>query len=674
VFGDHEPVVQSHPLLPDARPPQFGRVDIWDLNGVVERPVNQYSANYRIVLAGLNPTWNLRAREMAMVWLNPRHPAVLAVGVHLKPQPREPRTVVSRVGTLRSLAAWAAEQQLPDDLAGWDVEDFHRYLHACTQRLAIGSVNEHIVVIKALHQFGPVLADRGLPADPWPGRPASHVLGLRYSDELSTPVLPPEAWFPLVRGAWTYIHTFGPDILRARATWQGLQAKARPLRSRATTVLTRWLADPDRCIPVHTRAGDALAGKVNWSMLGVMIGASDNVFHSAPPAGQRLRARVLDEVAAGRGTQTGVITDLHQVTRPDGSIGPWHPGLHPRQMWLECIALRNACYIFTAALSMMRDSELRAITHDSVVEHYGAPAVAATKRKRDPDLPTRHWWIIEPVAQALLTAAELSEHPELTFASVRGTGNENELFASTQAIESFIARVNTHRQHTGLDTIPTDRVTPHMFRRTMAMLTRDYAGSEIALGMQLKHAATRALANRSTQGYAATAPAWARYFDDALASARFERLRDLYDTHRRGQTIGYGPAADRLRDTFDTVTRTAQTQQGDARVEYDLLRRARISLRFGTLNHCALDEANPTDAKCLDNAVVPPGHRGPLVDRCQPGRCANSVIGPEHLPVWRAEEHSLLTLLDTPNLAPCRRTQLTRELDDVHAVLRKATP
>lgn len=206
----------------------------------------------------------------------------------------------------------------------------------------------------------------------------------------------------------------------------------------------------------------------------------------------------------------------------------------------------------------------------------------------------------------------------------------------------------------------------------MAMLTRDYPGSEIALGMQLKHAATRALANRSTQGYAASAPAWATYFDDALTDARFEKLRDLYDAHRRGDIIGYGPDADQLRSTFDAVTAAVQAHNGDARVEYDLLRRARITVRFGTLNHCTLDEANPIDAKCLEKTVVPPGHHGPLVDRCQPTRCPNSVVAPEHLPIWRSEEHSLLTLLETPKLAPCRRTQLQQELDDVRVVIRKA--
>lgn len=35
----------------------------------------------------------------------------------------------------------------------------------------------------------------------------------------------------------------------------------------------------------------------------------------------------------------------------------------------------------------------------------------------------------------------------------------------------------------------------------MAMLTDHFPGSEIALGIQLKHVARRALANRSTLGY-----------------------------------------------------------------------------------------------------------------------------------------------------------------------------
>jgi hypothetical protein len=40
------------------------------------------------------------------------------------------------------------------------------------------------------------------------------------------------------------------------------------------------------------------------------------------------------------------------------------------------------------------------ITRGSIVEHYGTPALVSTKRKPDPNLPTKHWWIIQAVAVA----------------------------------------------------------------------------------------------------------------------------------------------------------------------------------------------------------------------------------------------------------------------------------
>lgn len=66
---------------------------------------------------------------------------------------------------------------------------------------------------------------------------------------------------------------------------------------------------------------------------------------------------------------------------------------------------------------------------------------------------------------------------------------------------------------------------------------------------------------------------------------------------------GVGPGFDRK--TLNTVAHgaeqlraTGRARHGDARVEHDLLRRTRLSLRFGKLNHCALDETNPVGAKC----------------------------------------------------------------------------
>jgi len=207
-------------------------------------------------------------------------------------------------------------------------------------------------------------------------------------------------------------------------------------------------------------------------------------------------------------------------------------------------------------------------------------------------------------------------------------------------------------------------------RRTMAMLTDQFPGSEIALGIQLKHIASRALANRSTQGYAATDSAWADHLDSAIQAARFRRLEDLYQTHKAGKPLGYGPAAERMAHTFNDIQHTVQARGGDATVERALLRKARISIRFGILNHCAMDDNNPAASACLQHAVVPDGHTGPLHDRCRPDRCANSIIGPEHVPIWASERRTI----DTPGLSSCRKQALQRELSTVETILDKTAP
>jgi hypothetical protein len=65
-----------------------------------------------------------------------------------------------------------------------------------------------------------------------------------------------------------------------------------------------------------------------------------------------------------------------------------------------------------------------------------------------------------------------------------------------------------------------------------------------------------------------------------------------------GQPIGYG--SDRAKEAFDEISATVQ-----ARVESDVLRKSRITIRFGTLNNCLFGPANPTGALCLENATIP---------------------------------------------------------------------
>jgi hypothetical protein len=183
-------------------------------------------------------------------------------------------------------------------------------------------------------------------------------------------------------------------------------------------------------------------------------------------------------------------------------------------------------------------------------------------------------------------------------------------------IDTFIDTVNTDRHWTGLDEIPAGRVRPHMFRRTMAMLTDQFPGSEVALGLQLKHFAARALANRTTQSYAASDPNWAALLDTALDATQFRRFTDLYN--------------------------------------------------------CLFDPANPAGALCLENATIPDGHSGPLHERCRPDRCRNSMIGVEHLAIHDSHRRIHLTLLDTPSLPPTRKALIQREIDQATTILDRA--
>ncbi|MFF9714658.1 integrase [Streptomyces sp. NPDC014603] len=675
-FHADEPVLTSRSLLPGAVSPLFGQCDQWDLNGVLRRPANVHPAEWKLKFDAFPGPWHLRARELAMIALSPRHPKVMAAGIFAPRRPVDPRTAIRRLGPLRALASWAAERGLPEDLGAWPEHQLHVRIAGLRERgLAVTSAVIHITVIRELHRCGPLLTGGGLLRDPWPGMSAAAAAGVAASGSraLSTPVIPPEVWFPLVRAAWTYVDTFAPDILRAQERWRLLQVEATRSSAGAADRLRAWLADPGNRVPLHDghhppRITDA--GEVHWNLLSSLIGI-DRRAHIFNPA-RGLREIALEAVERGQCASASLLPEYAQVTRADGTMGGWSRGLAPRSLRREIEILRVACYIFVTALSMMRDSEVQEILKGSVVEYFGAPAVVSAEVKGEEDFPRKHWWIIEPVARALTLAEEITPHPERLFTGVAKKIGNAERFAAAGGIKAFIEHVNARTDVNGLEPIPSERIAPHMFRRTMSMLTDQFPGSEIALGIQLKHVASRALANRTTQGYAASAASWAKHLDAAIEAARFRGLRDLFDAHKANEPIGFGPGAEQLTRTFNTIRDTVAAQGGDATVEHALLKQARISIRFGTLNNCLFDAANPAGAVCLENTLIPPGHTGPLPDRCRPGRCGNSMIGPQHVEIWDSEERSLTKLLETRRLAPGHRAALEQQRKEAQAVLRKA--
>ncbi|MBT2398275.1 integrase [Streptomyces sp. ISL-100] len=682
LFRDDEPVVQGRSLLPGAREPgagvpRFGDTDLWNFNGVLKRPANVNASMWKICfsLELEDPYWNLLARELMMLSFNQRHPAVLRSGVVLAGA-SSPSTLAQIASRLRTTARWAHTKGLPAHPDAWTVDDLRqRITDLAAEGASPDSVMNHVSGLKTLAAAAPALSLPWPTGDPWPGQSARQVARASSNQTLATPTVPPTTWFPLIRAAWAYIHDFAPDILRADRRHRELKEVARPSSHGIDARLEEWLADPDNKVPVHAPASDGDDPQVHWALLTLLLGYEAELYTAfsdiKSPKKLHRRTLVLDAVAEGRTTSHALTGELAQVVRPDGTTGPWHPGIGPQALLEAKTALRDAAFTLVVGLSMMRDSEVHEILRDPVVEHYNTPAIASTKIKGTTNRPGKHWWIAEPLVEALAVAEAISRHPERVFSPLR-VAREDATLGGVEMLAAFVTFVNAGREWTGLDEIPTTYIRPHMFRRTMAMLTDQFPGSEIATGIQLKHLAKRALANASTRGYAASDTEWAEYLGDALDNVKFRRIKDLYERHTAGEEIGFGPGAERVKDAFDQIAATVTARNGDARTADTLLRTTRIHIRFGMLNNCTADHTNPVGAACLENAIVPDGHIGPLDERCRPDRCANSMIGPEHLPIYDSHQRKQLQLINTPSTPACRRDLAERELDTIRNVLKMA--
>jgi hypothetical protein len=142
--------------------------------------------------------------------------------------------------------------------------------------------------------------------------------------------------------------------------------------------LRDWLADPNNIIPIRAKAGRLdyqPEGSVIWGIVERMVCGPDSrdLFSGMSKAGLRRRGMVEEVAATGRVQKvsgslnhTSLMLDcdgLAEVTLPDGTSRPWRTQFSLEELEHELRMVRAACYVFTAALTMMRDSEKRAELH-----------------------------------------------------------------------------------------------------------------------------------------------------------------------------------------------------------------------------------------------------------------------------------------------------------------------
>ncbi|MGW5276400.1 hypothetical protein ACWEQP_28400 [Streptomyces sp. NPDC004044] len=808
----------GYQLLDDLLVPLFGETHRWPAD-CIGRPASRKPGEWRFVFPVSDPLINLQLREYCFALLNPSHPVLRQSLIFLSAVPLSVTTIRPSMLEIKKIMDWGREQGLPADLGLWDPEDWHdEIVHKASQVESAKTVAFHVTTIRRLRQLAPVITGISAFDDPWGDESAQSVAAKLYDedapsrDTLATPAIPPDTWWPLLRGAWTYIHTFGPDIFRWRDHFsrqreapadQPRSTKARPVRPQETdALLKKWLRTPGNAVPVHEVSYNTVtAGTPMWTALSKMVtgGRIMNIFadnQSGRPRTRRATVRaaigegsvatVTATVGRGKGTgapryiapgtSTGVTQkqldddvrqwladpntvvpvyatdelgkaggpiwavaarmiwgptppgvhrqrnakrfdrrnrsgaerarlvsqavadgrgipvdsdlwsgwrayplqcpDAAHVQSEDGTSAPWRTQISAIELAFELHMLRAAIYVFVAALTLMRDSEVQEIQRDAVRTYFGSPAVRSRKTKLDPTRPELYWWIIEPVAEALAVLEQLAWHPTHLFAALRppvGKQTHTEPGVNSEAeIDFFINGVNSIAHRHGLAKIPPSHVRSHMFRKTMSQLAGREPDSEIALGLQLKHAARRALSNRTTQAYAQMDASWAKEFDTELQQAAARKLVDLLRGRQRGERVAVGPGAARLHAGLDKVIDTLnnpelRAQIADERVEEALLADEFPNLHLGTINHCMFDAPQ---AECQDE--LPEDQRGlaPLLGACQPARCRNSTITRAHAPYWVAEEDDLTARSKDPRLSPPKRESVFVRLADVQRITR----
>ena len=675
------PVLADHHLEHDYPIPRFGDEDRWDLGALGWNPAaGRHSAV--LLFTSFSGDWNLRARELAIALLNPVDPVLRGQLIYLRATPAHVKTIRSKLEGLKRFAAWHAET-LPDiPLRQLHQVHLDRFLTDIKAMGMRSRTRQAVDAVRDLHAYAAVLTGGGLRFRPWGEITTIALSGQKSSTELSTPVIPPDVWWPLLRACWQYIDVFSHDIFAAGAEWSALDRpnNERVKVQRPEEVLARWIETPGNRVPLHRMTyGRFRKGEIHWTLLSLLVsdGHSKQLFAELDrPDVVRRRRDITDAIATGTLSTApgGLATQATDIERADGSVGPWIEGFDPATIRVQLKFLRNACYVFCAALTMMRDSELLSIKKGALTTSYGAPAVTSQLRKGRRGMQRRNWWIIEPVAQAISVAERLALGDDV-FSSVRrdhraqdGAGR----FDRHSELKQFISQFNGQSADAGLEPIPAFHLAPHMFRRTMAVITAQQPDGEIALGIQLKHAARRAVANGTTSGYASETPEWAAEFEHELQEAVASRLVGAWSSHHDHEMRLAGAGAQRFRDELEKVDSVSanEVKVGDERTLRTLLRDRFSTLRWGTVNHCL---GIPEQAACLKGLPAEAAAGGVMPNRCQPTTCGNSVVTEEHAPIWIAEERDLVAKLRDRKMAPHNREQLETELEDVRRITRKFT-
>ncbi|WP_265448148.1 tyrosine-type recombinase/integrase [Flexivirga meconopsidis] len=626
-------------------------VTVWDAN-CLGRPANQYRSWGRIAFK-LDGSWLYTAKVIVLVSLSPSHPVVVDAGIRTRHHGQSPLTAARLVHGLRLLRQAGVDTALPKDISGWTAMHFDLAYRSVRTTASANGHDDALAAVRAIHHLRPILPHvtyTGAPEVIWSGTARR----TQNRGVLSTETVDPSVWRSTIRAALAYVQVFSADIIAARETQRRYQVTNRTTPSAETIDrgLLALKAIPVRAAP-NPGADDATLSKlINRRVTSLLIsdGATDMLLTGNRPSVRLRRAYAIDRIKLGYWTCTGLHTP---VARLDGQSDPWTDSLDAQRLNREEAMLRVACYLLIAALTFMRDNEVQELRRGCVTRYYGLPAVESIAAKGKSFAPRRTWWVNEEVVQAI-TILERRSPDDRLFVSTRGHATDTVGFDAGGQITEFIKHVRQHANQMGLEPIPEGRITPHMLRRTMAMIAAQEPHGEIAAGIQLGHVFRRAMAGALTAGYTSETKNWRSQFLSAEAERSAQDLTASITAH--GADSLRGPGARRIHaETAATIADKTLTRR--------LLTRF-PDLHFGTFSLCLGDRSV---AKC-----VPEGSDEPLeLQRCEPDSCTNCVITATQRKLWEADRAAHSKLLRERGLAQQNRDQITSRIEKIDNVLRE---
>jgi hypothetical protein len=521
-------------------------------------------------------------------------------------------------------------------------------------------------MIRRLFTYEPEMSFQSLQIAPWGMRSATKIAGYRLNTENKTNRVPEAIYAPTLRWAMFMVERGVDDLVRFRNNVKstGVNASSLPPGATVKSALDAYLS---RLRQQHRKVPLVEGGGPSRSAIARETGISWSSLKSV-----RCKGVIDDAIQELGGELEGQSFGWSNL--PDTVI-PWRSSTTTKEAFFLLGQALGACYLVVGLLSGMRDSEVTALRRGCVkivknahghVHRYEIEGYIFKGSRKKGFSRQKHTWItIKPVADAIIAAEKIQDHlcgvrnvplgeeeRDLIFArpalregnSAAMKGGQSNTFinsfanACTEQLEEVCARATDAQigQIRALYSIPPTtqgtqwRWQSRQLRRTLAWFIANQPFGVIAGMLQYGQASELMF-----EGYAGTSASGFR--DEIEQERQRARLTDivaLYEGWLDGERLG-GPMGAKLSSEFDRICEELGELPGviaDERRRAQMLKNVSTALFPGFINDCFYYKEH---ALC-QTASNKNGHDGPMLSRCVPQKCPNSLITRKHLPALDA--------------------------------------